>query len=145
VNCNNPRRDRSTKPALERTALYSPAGSPKWAGNTQPSRSAKTPPFNRCKSINKDCLAISPKIYRLAAPMTTRKPQTFAFKFEQRFSGVINKSYNPTLQEVCMANLEGQKAPAFTLPGSDGKKHSLADYAGKNVILWFYPKDDTPG
>ena len=39
-----------------------------------------------------------------------------------------------------MANLEGQKAPAFTLPGSDGKKHSLADYAGKNVILWFYPE-----
>jgi len=77
--------------------------------------------------------------------MTTQKPQTFAFKFEQRFSGVINKSYNQTLQEVCMANLEGQKAPAFTLPGSDGKKHSLADYAGKNVILWFYPKDDTPG
>lgn len=44
-----------------------------------------------------------------------------------------------------MAGLEGQKAPAFTLPGSDGKKHSLADYTGKNVILWFYPKDDTPG
>jgi len=43
-----------------------------------------------------------------------------------------------------MAGLEGQKAPAFTLAGSDGK-HSLADYAGKNVILWFYPKDDTPG
>ena len=44
-----------------------------------------------------------------------------------------------------MANLEGQKAPDFTLDGSDGKKHSLAAYAGKNVILWFYPKDDTPG
>jgi peroxiredoxin Q/BCP len=44
-----------------------------------------------------------------------------------------------------MANLEGQKAPAFSLAGSDGKKHALSDYAGKNVILWFYPKDDTPG
>jgi thioredoxin-dependent peroxiredoxin len=44
-----------------------------------------------------------------------------------------------------MAGLEGQKAPGFTLEGSDGKKHSLADYAGKNVILYFYPKDDTPG
>jgi peroxiredoxin len=44
-----------------------------------------------------------------------------------------------------MAGLEGQKAPAFTLEGSDGKQHSLSDYAGKNVILWFYPKDDTPG
>jgi peroxiredoxin Q/BCP len=44
-----------------------------------------------------------------------------------------------------MAGLEGQKAPAFSLDGSDGKKHSLAEYSGKNVVLWFYPKDDTPG
>jgi thioredoxin-dependent peroxiredoxin len=44
-----------------------------------------------------------------------------------------------------MANLEGKKAPAFSLDGSDGKKHSLADYAGKTVVLYFYPRDDTPG
>jgi peroxiredoxin Q/BCP len=40
---------------------------------------------------------------------------------------------------------EGKKAPAFSLHGSDGKKHSLKEYAGKTVILYFYPKDDTPG
>jgi peroxiredoxin Q/BCP len=50
-----------------------------------------------------------------------------------------------TYLEVAMANLEGQEAPTFTLAGSDGKQHSLSEYAGKNVILWFYPKDDTPG
>jgi peroxiredoxin Q/BCP len=44
-----------------------------------------------------------------------------------------------------MANLEGEKAPAFSLEGSDGKKHSLSDYAGKTIVLYFYPKDDTPG
>jgi peroxiredoxin Q/BCP len=44
-----------------------------------------------------------------------------------------------------MTNLEGQKAPAFSLEGSDGKKHSLSDYQGKTVVLYFYPKDDTPG
>ena len=44
-----------------------------------------------------------------------------------------------------MAGLEGQKAPNFTLDGSDGKKHNLSEYAGKNVVLYFYPKDDTPG
>lgn len=37
------------------------------------------------------------------------------------------------------------KAPDFTLNDSDGKKHSLTDYAGKWVVLYFYPKDDTPG
>ena len=44
-----------------------------------------------------------------------------------------------------MAGLEGQKAPDFSLEGSDGKKHNLAEYSGKNVVLYFYPKDDTPG
>lgn len=44
-----------------------------------------------------------------------------------------------------MASLEGKKAPAFKLKGSDGKTHALADYKGRSVILYFYPKDDTPG
>lgn len=39
----------------------------------------------------------------------------------------------------------GTPAPAFVLKGSDGKEHSLADYRGKTVVLYFYPKDDTPG
>lgn len=37
------------------------------------------------------------------------------------------------------------KAPDFSLTDSDGKVHSLADYAGKWLVLYFYPKDDTPG
>jgi thioredoxin-dependent peroxiredoxin len=40
---------------------------------------------------------------------------------------------------------EGKAPPAFTLEDADGKKISLGDFAGKNVILYFYPKDDTPG
>lgn len=44
-----------------------------------------------------------------------------------------------------MSNLEGKKAPDFSLPGSDGKNHTLKDFAGKKVVLYFYPKDDTPG
>ncbi|MDP2593770.1 MAG: thioredoxin-dependent thiol peroxidase [bacterium] len=39
----------------------------------------------------------------------------------------------------------GVMAPAFTLPNQDGTMHSLADYRGKWVLLYFYPKDDTPG
>ena len=44
-----------------------------------------------------------------------------------------------------MAIEEGKAAPAFTLTDAAGKKVSLKDFAGKNVILYFYPKDDTPG
>lgn len=40
---------------------------------------------------------------------------------------------------------EGKQAPAFTLSDGDGNEVTLGDYAGKNVILWFYPRDDTPG
>ena len=39
----------------------------------------------------------------------------------------------------------GKKAPAFSLPDQAGRRHALADYAGQPVILYFYPKDDTPG
>ncbi len=40
---------------------------------------------------------------------------------------------------------EGKKAPAFSLKDQDGKTHSLKDYAGHPLVLYFYPKDDTPG
>lgn len=39
----------------------------------------------------------------------------------------------------------GDKAPAFSLPDQDGKKVSLKDFAGKRVVVYFYPRDDTPG
>ncbi|SDD64478.1 peroxiredoxin Q/BCP [Mucilaginibacter pineti] len=45
-----------------------------------------------------------------------------------------------------MATLkDGDKAPEFTANDQNGKTVSLSDYKGKNVILYFYPKDDTPG
>ncbi len=44
-----------------------------------------------------------------------------------------------------MALTEGKAAPAFTLPDQDGNKVSLKDFKGQKVILYFYPKDDTPG
>ena len=39
----------------------------------------------------------------------------------------------------------GRKAPAFSLPDQEGRTHRLQDYAGRPLILYFYPKDDTPG
>jgi thioredoxin-dependent peroxiredoxin len=40
---------------------------------------------------------------------------------------------------------EGDKAPAFKLPSVEGGDVSLKDFAGKTIVLYFYPKDDTPG
>ena len=39
----------------------------------------------------------------------------------------------------------GGEAPSFTLEDSDGQQVRLEDFRGKKVVLWFYPKDDTPG
>ena len=39
----------------------------------------------------------------------------------------------------------GTIAPAFSLPDQDGNVHALADYRGRKVVLYFYPRDNTPG
>jgi thioredoxin-dependent peroxiredoxin len=39
----------------------------------------------------------------------------------------------------------GEKAPEFTLPDQDGREVSLSDFAGRTLVLYFYPKADTPG
>jgi peroxiredoxin Q/BCP len=44
-----------------------------------------------------------------------------------------------------MAVEVGKKAPAFSLPASNGETVALKDFEGKTVVLYFYPKDDTPG
>ena len=44
-----------------------------------------------------------------------------------------------------MSIQEGKAAPAFTLTDAEGKKVSLKDFKGKDVVIYFYPKDDTPG
>lgn len=47
------------------------------------------------------------------------------------------------LEKIMLTN--GDTAPAFSTFNQDNKQLSLADFAGKNVVLYFYPKDDTPG
>lgn len=44
-----------------------------------------------------------------------------------------------------MPLIEGIQAPDFSLPDQDGKPRKLSDYRGTPVVLYFYPKDDTPG
>jgi peroxiredoxin Q/BCP len=39
----------------------------------------------------------------------------------------------------------GQEAPSFDVPDHTGKRVKLSDFRGRNVLLWFYPKADTPG
>src|SRR5882672_1979315 len=59
-------------------------------------------------------------------------------RHETRDTAAMNKTPELKLQE-------GERAPDFTAPANGGGKISLADFKGKNVILYFYPRDDTPG
>jgi thioredoxin-dependent peroxiredoxin len=65
----------------------------------------------------------------------------------KRASGGLGHNTSFTLlRSPAMPPVEpGKKAPAFSLSDQDGKVHRLADYAGRPVVLYFYPKDDTPG
>jgi|SRR5579864_5655966 len=51
----------------------------------------------------------------------------------------------PRLMSGSAAPSVGSEAPNFTLPSQDGSSVSLKDYRGKWVVLYFYPKDQTPG
>ena len=44
-----------------------------------------------------------------------------------------------------MSLIVGENAPLFSLPDENNQVHNLADYQGRVVVLYFYPKDDTPG
>src|SRR5204862_4369756 len=48
-------------------------------------------------------------------------------------------------KEIELKLKEGEEAPAFSADTNGGGRASLADFKGKNVILYFYPRDDTPG
>jgi peroxiredoxin Q/BCP len=56
---------------------------------------------------------------------------------------IIMSSCSLLSDEVNLA--EGQAAPNFTLQDQDGTEHTLTSYPGKRIVIYFYPKDDTPG
>jgi hypothetical protein len=56
-----------------------------------------------------------------------------------RVRSVIQLLRRPRMLKV------GDAAPAFSVPDQNGRTIRLADYRGRRVILWFYPKADTPG
>jgi peroxiredoxin Q/BCP len=58
------------------------------------------------------------------------------------FKALFNTGKN--FQEVIMVK-EGDKAPDFSLEDDSGNRVSLSDFSGKKVVLYFYPKDNTPG
>ena len=94
--------------------------------------SAKAPVKRPAAKAGKAVAKKSAKTTQSASPKASHKPASKPLKSDQPASP---KS----------ALVEGAKAPGFKLPRDGGETVSLADYAGKKLVLFFYPRADTPG
>ena len=88
-------------------------------------------------------MATKPTTKEAAKPKQTAKPATKAAPPAKSAPKKAAAAPAPAAASVVLN--EGDSAPAFTLPGAGGKDVSLADFAGKKIVLYFYPKDDTSG
>lgn len=68
------------------------------------------------------------------APVYFESPETFELRMD----------WSAPTQEVVMLE-SGSQAPEFSVADHDGKVHTLGDYRGRHLVLWFYPRADTPG
>src|SRR5277367_4236863 len=90
----------------------------------------------------------APKPPRSSAAKSSKNPQN---RQTEASSGLSSKASNPAATKsnrkttAQSALAEGAKAPSFHLPRDGGKAVSLADYSGQKLVLFFYPRPDTPG
>lgn len=88
-------------------------------------------------------MATKPTTKKAAKP---KQPAKTATKAPVAAEAAAKKPASPPAPAAPLVVLkEGDSAPGFTLPGAGGKTLSLADFAGKKLVLYFYPKDDTSG
>jgi peroxiredoxin Q/BCP len=102
-----------------------------------PKESPKTPSRKAAKTSAKKSGAATS---RTSAKKSVRKPATASHK-------ATSKKLKAAAPQKSAATplTEGAKAPAFQLPRDGGNRVSLADYSGKKLVIFFYPRADTPG
>jgi thioredoxin-dependent peroxiredoxin len=118
-------REKSSKTPAKMTAKKTTMAKP---ARGSPKAPAKTPAAKAVKAVVKK----SGKTAKSASVKASQKPASKPLKSDPSASP---KS----------APVEGAKAPGFKLPRDGGDTVSLADYAGKKLVLFFYPRADTPG
>jgi thioredoxin-dependent peroxiredoxin len=150
----------------KKTRKKSPKKAPRKAARAQTVASAKTPPSktrrptaNKSgKDANKQIATASPKAshkapskqLKLAAATVSKRPAA------ANATAAIPKAEKPSPKKPAAVKTdspavrgsgltEGAKAPAFRLPRDGGSSVSLADFKGSKLVLFFYPRADTPG
>jgi peroxiredoxin Q/BCP len=119
-----------SKKAPKTSAKKSGTGAGRMAAKTSPKKSVKKPPTASHKAASK-------KLKVAAAPAAAKPaPENPSVK-KPRDADVAAIPGKPLS--------EGAKAPAFQLPRDGGSSVTLADYLGKKLVIFFYPRADTPG
>jgi peroxiredoxin Q/BCP len=103
----------------------------------------KKPAAKAAKKTVKETVKEAAKAIAEKPAKTTRTAKSAVAKDSHKPASKPLKSDQAALPKVGM--VEGAKAPAFNLPRDGGANVSLADYAGKKLVLFFYPRADTPG
>jgi peroxiredoxin Q/BCP len=102
-----------------------------------PKESPKTPSRKAAKTSAKKSGTTTS---RTSAKKSVRKPATASHKAPSK-----KLKAAPPQKSAAAPLTEGAKAPAFQLPRDGGSRVSLADYSGKKLVIFFYPRADTPG
>jgi peroxiredoxin Q/BCP len=140
-------RKKSSKPAPK--SRKTPAPKPAAA---KPARKAAR--RSDTTSAKKPAAKVASKAAKSAAKVTVRKPDKMAKTAKAAPAEASHKPPSKPLKSNLSAPpkpdlgtelVEGAMAPSFSLPRDGGSSVSLADYAGKKLVLFFYPRADTPG
>jgi thioredoxin-dependent peroxiredoxin len=129
-------RAKSAKPAKTQSSKSRPAKASKPAKKA--AAKARRKP---AKGTSESSQNVDSKQLKASSPK--RAPQSKASAFAPKTSSSREKA--ETSPAVKSALAEGTKAPAFRLPRDGGGTVSLSEYAGKKLVLFFYPRADTPG
>ena len=138
------RKTPARKPAAAKTAKKAASKTTR----TPAKKAAKTPPKSLTKPLTKAAGKPAKPVAKGTIKETTKAAKTAPAK----------SSHQPTSKKLIKSNqsaptapipgaelVEGAAAPAFSLPRNGGGNVSLADHAGKKLVLFFYPRADTPG
>jgi peroxiredoxin Q/BCP len=139
-----PRKPASRKPAARKPARTQLAKSTKTQrARARPAKASESDTTKKAAAIRK----ASPKAPSKALKPAGPKPTKTAVKIEAA-DPAASKPPAQTIRASAASKsglAEGAKAPDFQLPRDGGGAVALSDYAGKNLVLFFYPRADTPG
>ena len=146
-------RTKSSKPSPKsRKASAKKPAAAKTPNKTSSKAPGKAARRSGTASAKKPAAKVASKAAKTATKTSVRKPEQTAKTTPAK------ASHKPTSKQLIKSNLsdatkpaagtalvEGAKAPPFSLPRDGGGSVSLADHAGKKLVLFFYPRADTPG